>query len=121
MSAHSSTTQRPAGGPKMRSGHGKSGSRTGGRPSKPAKRGATDKLSGASNSPPAVRHPSGTFRVLIAVHRPRYRMRAERAVTLPGWGICSLLNKQDPIGLMNQERPHLLILSDDFGRQKDLG
>src|SRR5256885_941177 len=83
-----------------RSGHGKSGSRTGGRPSKPAKRGVSDKSSGASNPSTVIRHPSGAFRVLIAVHRPRYRVRAERAVTLPDWAICSLLNKQDPIGLM---------------------
>src|SRR5437764_13890689 len=61
------------------------------------------------------------FRVLIAVHRPRYRSRAERAVDFPGWLVRSLLNKEDPVGLINQLPPHILIISDDFGRQKDLG
>jgi hypothetical protein len=61
------------------------------------------------------------FRVLIAVHRPRFRSRAERGVDFPGWLIRSLLNKEDPIGLINQLPPHILIISDDFGRQKNLG
>ena len=61
------------------------------------------------------------FRVLIAVHRPRFRSRAERGVDFPGWLIRSLLNKEDPVGLINQLPPHILIISDDFGRQKDLG
>jgi hypothetical protein len=61
------------------------------------------------------------FRVLIAVHRPRFRSRAERAVDFPGWLIRCLLNREDPVGLINQRPPHILIISDDFGRQKDLG
>ena len=61
------------------------------------------------------------FRVLIAVHRPRYRSRAERAVNLPGWEVRSLLNREDPIGILNQKPPHILILSADFGRNKTLG
>jgi hypothetical protein len=35
--------------------------------------------------------------------------------------VRSLLNKEDPVGLVNRKPPHVLILSDDFGRQKDLG
>ena len=61
------------------------------------------------------------FRVLIAVHRPRYRSRSERAAAVPGWNMRSLLNKEDPVGLINRKPPQLLIVSDDFGRQKDLG
>jgi hypothetical protein len=61
------------------------------------------------------------FRVLIAVNRPRYRSRSERAVDLPGWEVRSLTNKEDPIGLINQKRPDILIISDDFGRNKNLG
>ncbi len=64
---------------------------------------------------------SDRFRVLVAVNRPRYRTRAERAVDLPGWEVRSLLNKEDPIGLMNQKPPHILILSAEFGRNKSLG
>lgn len=63
---------------------------------------------------------SEAFRVLIAVHRPRYRARAERAVDLPGWEMRSLLIKEDPIGLLNQKPPHLVIMSDTFGRSKSL-
>lgn len=62
----------------------------------------------------------GRFRVLIAVHRPRYRSRAERAVNAAGWEVRALLNREDPIGLLNQKHWHILILSDDFGRQKAL-
>jgi len=61
------------------------------------------------------------FRILIAVNRPRYRSRAERAVDIPGWEVRSLLNKEDPIGIMNQKPPHIFILSADFGRNKTLG
>src|SRR5262249_257898 len=67
-------------------------------------------------------HPDAKrFKVLIAVHRPRFRARAERAVDFPGWLVRSLLNKEDPVGLINQLPPQILIISDDFGRQKDLG
>jgi hypothetical protein len=70
---------------------------------------------GAANDAP------GPFRVLIAVHRPRYRGRAERAAALVGWEVTALLNKQDPVGLVARppRPPDLLILSGDFGRQRD--
>ncbi len=61
------------------------------------------------------------FRVLIAVHRPRYRARAERAVEIVGWKTRSLLNREDPIGLMNQEAPNLFILSVDTAQNKNVG
>src|SRR5947209_7359321 len=38
------------------------------------------------------------FRVLIAVHRPRFRGRAVRAAALVGWEVTALLNKQDVVG-----------------------
>ena len=62
------------------------------------------------------------FRVIIAVHRPRYRGRTERAAALIGWEISSLLNKQDPVGQVAKAPgpPDILVLSGDFGRQKDL-
>ena len=65
---------------------------------------------------------TGPFRILIAVHRPRYRGRTERAAALIGWEITALLNKQDPVGLCAKppRPPDVLILSGDFGRQKDL-
>lgn len=65
---------------------------------------------------------TGPFRVLIAVHRPRYRGRTERAAAIIGWEITALLNKQDPVGLCARppRPPDVLILSGDFGRQKDL-
>src|SRR5688500_16810679 len=62
-----------------------------------------------------------TFRVLVAVHRPRYRARTERAMIGFDWEVRSLLNKEDPVGLVHQRQPNVLIISDDFGRQKDLG
>lgn len=63
----------------------------------------------------------GAFRILIAVHRPRYRVRAERAANLIGWAVTSLLNKQDPVGLCAKppRPPDLLVISGDFGRQRD--
>ena len=62
------------------------------------------------------------FRIVIAVHRPRFRGRAERAAALVGWEVTALLNKQDPVGLCAKapRPPDLLVLSGDFGRQKDL-
>jgi hypothetical protein len=64
----------------------------------------------------------GPFRVLIAVHRPRFRGRAERAADLEGWDVTALLNKQDPVGQCAKppRPPDILVLSDDFGRQRDL-
>src|SRR5690349_7604802 len=38
------------------------------------------------------------FRILIAVHRPRFRGRAVRAAALVGWEVTTLLNKQDVVG-----------------------
>ena len=61
------------------------------------------------------------FLVLIAVNRPRFRVRSERATNGDGWGVRSLLNREDPIGLLNQKQPDVLIISDDFGRNKTLG
>lgn len=73
--------------------------------------------------PKAAPTPSapGPFRIVIAVHRPRYRGRCERAAALEGWEVTSLLNRQDPVGLVTKKPgpPDLLILSGDFGRQKD--
>ena len=62
------------------------------------------------------------FRVLIAVHRPRYRGRSERAAALTGWEVTALLNKQDPVGMCAKppRPPDILVMSGDFGRQKDL-
>ena len=62
------------------------------------------------------------FRVLIAVHRPRYRGRAGRAAQITSWDVVSLLNKQDPVGICSKapSPPDILILSGDFGRQKNL-
>jgi hypothetical protein len=61
------------------------------------------------------------FRVLLAIHRPRYRARAERAAAIPGWKVRSLLNREDPIGLIVRERPDLFILSVDFARNTNVG
>ncbi len=70
----------------------------------------------------AVETGPAAFRVLIAVHRPRYRGRTERAAALVGWEVTSLLNKQDPVGQVAKAPgpPDILVLSGDFGRQKDL-
>jgi hypothetical protein len=72
-------------------------------------------------APVAKQAVQGPFRILIAVHRPRYRGRCERAVALEGWDVTSLLNRQDPVGAVSKKPgpPDLLILSGDFGRQKD--
>lgn len=74
-------------------------------------------------APRTVVAPSGPapFRIVIAVHRPRFRGRCERAAALEGWNVTSLLNRQDPVGLVTKKPgpPDLLILSGDFGRQKD--
>lgn len=61
------------------------------------------------------------FRVLIAVSRPRYRSRAERATLFDDWAVRILTNKEDPIGLINQLMPDLYIVSDDFGGSKKMG
>ena len=65
--------------------------------------------------------PGQPFRVLIAIHRPRYRTRAERAASLVGWRVQTLLNKQDPVGqcAIPPRPPDILVMSEDFGRQRD--
>lgn len=71
---------------------------------------------------PKLPEDNGAFRVLIAVHRPRFRGRAERAANLEGWEVTALLNKQDPVGQVQKppRPPDILVLSHDFGRQKTL-
>ena len=74
--------------------------------------------------PPKIPPPSpekGGFRVLVAVHRPRYRARTERAMRGFDWEVRSLLNKEDPVGMIQKQPPNIFVISDDFGRQKDLG
>ena len=65
--------------------------------------------------------PKAPFRILIAVHRPRFRGRAVRASALVGWEITTLLNKQDVVGQVARlpGPPDLVLLSGDFGRQRD--
>jgi hypothetical protein len=67
--------------------------------------------------------PGQPFSVLVAVHRPRYRGRAERAASLIGWRVQSLMNKEDPVGQIakSPRPPDILIMSEDFGRQKEGG
>jgi len=69
------------------------------------------------------RSTSDPFRMLIAIHRPRYRGRAERAAAIPGWNVVSLLNKQDAVGQVEKGNnpPDLVVISADFGRQKSFG
>jgi hypothetical protein len=79
---------------------------------------------GAAQAKPAPKkHGSNQFRVLIAVHRPRYRGRTERACAVGGWLVNSLLNKQDVVGQVQKSEgaPDVVVLSSDFGRQKSLG
>lgn len=61
------------------------------------------------------------FRVLVAAHRPRYRSRIERAVAHPEWKTRCLLNREDPIGMIQQKPPHLLIISVDAEEKKNIG
>ncbi|HXG24482.1 MAG TPA: hypothetical protein VNJ09_08020 [Chthonomonadales bacterium] len=88
-------------------------------------------MSGRTNRPPnRARKPTQTvihqkepepFRVLLAIHRPRYRARAERAVAFEGWAVRSLLNREDPIGRMGQKRPDLFIVSVDLAKRQNIG
>ncbi len=75
---------------------------------------------GQTNAPAGPFVPA-PFRVLIAIHRPRYRGRADRAAALEGWEVVSLLNKQDPVGIVARlpGPPDILLISGDFGRQRD--
>ena len=72
---------------------------------------------------PAPRAPTGPqpFCVLVAAHRPAYRARVERAVEIEGWEVRSLLNREDPIGLINCEAPDLFIISVDAERNANVG
>ncbi len=74
-------------------------------------------------SAPKVRSKNDPFRILIAVHRPRYRGRTERAAAIPGWNVISLLNKQDVVGQVEKGHipPDIVVMSADFGRQKSFG
>lgn len=99
----------------------------GGRPKDPAQRSqarARQPLFEIIERTPVTSFPEekSAFRILIAVHRPRFRGRAERAAALEGWEVTSLLNKQDPVGLVQKppRPPDILVLSHDFGRQKDM-
>ncbi len=62
-----------------------------------------------------------SFRVLLCIHRPKYRTRVERAVAAVDWNIRSLLIKEDPIGLINQKRPDIFIVSIDSSKNKNVG
>ncbi len=61
------------------------------------------------------------FKVLVAIHRPKFRTRMLRALSMFHWEVRSLLNKEDPIGILNQHETNILVLSDDFGRNRELG
>ena len=62
------------------------------------------------------------FRIVIAVHRPRFRGRMVRAAEITGWDVTTLLNMQDPVGLCAKapRPPDILVISADFGRQKTM-
>ena len=100
-----------------------SGSRPGSRPTASRQKNAAQSgFDIIERAPDGTAPNTGVFRVLIAVHRPRFRGRSERAAALEGWDVTALLNKQDPVGMCSKppRPPDLLILSEDFGRQKDL-
>lgn len=61
------------------------------------------------------------FKVLVAIHRPKYRSRMLRGLSAFDWDVRSLLNKEDPIGILNQHETNILVLSNDFGRNRELG
>ena len=65
--------------------------------------------------------PVGPFRIVLAIHRPRFRGRAVRASALTGWNVTTLLNKQDVVGQVSRgpRPPDIVVLSGDFGRQRD--
>lgn len=66
---------------------------------------------------------SNTFRILLAIHRPRFRGRAQRAAALGDWDVVALQNKQDPVGIVQKppRPPDILVISGDFGRQRSYG
>lgn len=76
---------------------------------------------GAATAKPAAtsqRAGDGRFRVIIAVNKPRFRSRSERAVAVPGWLVRSLTNREDPIGLLNRDGADIFVCSDTFGRSR---
>jgi hypothetical protein len=87
------------------------------RPSKPMRAKVRQQPKVAREDKPKVE----PFRVLIAVSRPRYRSRAERATLFDDWAVRILTNKEDPIGLINQVMPDIYIVSEDFGKSKKMG
>lgn len=88
-----------------------------GRPSRPMR----PRVRQQPKTPRADQPKIEPFRVLIAVSRPRYRVRAERATVFDDWAIRVLTNKEDPIGLINQLMPDVYIVSEDFGKSKKMG
>jgi len=99
----------------------------GGRPKDPAQRSQARAKQPAFDiiervPPTSFPEAKSVFRILIAVHRPRFRGRSERAAALEGWEVTALLNKQDPVGMVQKppRPPDILVLSHDFGRQKDM-
>jgi hypothetical protein len=88
---------------------------------RPEGSGAPQEAGTATGASQPTESAPGPFRVLIAVHRPRFRGRAERAAARIGWEVTVLLNKQDPVGIVAKppRPPDLLSLSGDFGRQRD--
>ncbi len=91
------------------------------RPGSPALPGRPSEPGGLPIVELAPALPPRPFRVIVAVHRPRFRGRCQRAAALQGWEVTALLNKQDVVGAVarNSQPPDILILSGDFGRQKD--
>lgn len=73
--------------------------------------------SGETPAPPK----KNAFAVLLAVHRPRYRSRAERAVASPEWNVRSLTIKEDPIGMIQQKTPDVFIVSVETDKNKGVG
>ena len=120
---------RPNRRPPRRPGAPKSGFNPASRQRRPAGKSAFKVLDRGEHATVEERLPHETpagdqpFRILIAVHRPRYRGRAERAAALVGWNVVTLLNKQDVVGQIARPPapPDLVVLSGDFGRQRDYG
>jgi hypothetical protein len=54
-------------------------------------------------------------------HRPRYRARIERAAEGAGWQVDSLLNRQDPIGILQSNPPDILVITVDTQLNRNTG
>ncbi len=82
-----------------------------------------DKLRQARPKPKEVEEKpkEDQFRVLLCIHRPKYRSRVERAVAAVDWNLRSLTIKEDPIGLINQKRPDIFIITIDSTKNKNVG